>query len=107
MSVGWPLMALRSDLSSFYRSSMYADFLAFPVQPFESDDAIDLGKEGEILTHPDVRSRMNARPVLSNQNGSCMNHLPPKALHSQSLTGAVPAVPGTSLSLFVGHINLL
>jgi hypothetical protein len=86
---------------------MYADFLAFPVQPFEGDKAIDLGKEGEILTHPNVCSRMNARPVLSNQDGSCMNHLPPKAFHSQSLTGAVPAVPGTSLPLFVSHTNLL
>jgi hypothetical protein len=86
---------------------MYADFLAVPVQAFKGDDAIDFGKEGEILTHPNVCSRMNARAVLSNQDRSSLNHLPPKTFHPQSLTGAVPAIPRASLSLFVSHTNLL
>ena len=69
--------------------------------------ALFLGKEGEIFTHPNICSWMDVRPALPNQDGPGKNPLPPKAFHSQSLTGAVPAVPRTSLPLFVSHRNLL
>jgi hypothetical protein len=80
--------------------------LALPVQTFEHNDAIDLGKESEILAQPYIRPGVNARPVLANQDGTGMNHLPPKSFHSESLTGAVPAISGASLSFFMSHIYL-
>jgi hypothetical protein len=95
--------AMGSDLSSFYRSSLNADLLPIPVQALEGDDAVDLGKEREIFPHPDICSRMDVRAPLPNQDRSGENPLSPKAFHSQSLTGAVAAVPRTSLPLFVSH----
>src|SRR5271157_125115 len=91
------------DPSTFDRGSIHAHLLAFPVKAFERDDAIDLGKEGEILAQPYIGPGMNAGPVLANQDGTGMNHLPPISFHSQSLPGAVPAVPGASLSFLVCH----
>jgi hypothetical protein len=96
-----------SDSGTLNRGSVHTYFLAFPVEAFERNDAIDLGKESEILAQPHIRPGMDTGPVLPDQNGTGMDHLSPISLHSQSLAGAVPAVPGTSLSFLVCHGNLL
>jgi hypothetical protein len=96
-----------SDSSTFDRGSIHAHLLAFPVKTFERDDAIDLGKESEILAQAYIGPGMDAGPVLANQDGTGVDHLPPISFHTQPLAGAVPAVPGTSLSFLVCHENLL
>lgn len=60
--------------------------------PFELDQTIYLGKQGIVSAHADVFARMDARPVLPDQDASSPNNLTGEALHPETLARAVPAV---------------
>ncbi len=61
-------------------------------QSFESNDAIDFGKQGVILSHADIVPWMQFGSQLPHEYIACRNRLSAKALDTAPLAIAVPAV---------------
>jgi hypothetical protein len=61
--------------------------------PFELDNAVNLGEQGIVFTHPNVLSRMKLRAYLSHQNIPGPDMLATITLDTAPLGCTIPAVP--------------
>ena len=93
--LSWPARASKSD---------DADLLAGSSHALVCDNAIDLGKEGIILSKPHIITGVDAGAPLSHQDVPRFYKLAGKSLHSQALPGAVSAISGTSRCFLVCHV---
>ncbi len=71
------------------------------------DNSRYLGKQCIVTANTHIFARLKLGSPLSHNNGSAMNQLPGKTLHSKPLSIAISSVPGTSDTLFMCHTCLL
>jgi hypothetical protein len=84
----------------------YADEPARATLIFKAHVASNAGKQRVVLPAPHVQAGLVLGPALPNQNGAGIDELPREALHTQPLSGRVPAVYRRSATFFVCH-NLI
>jgi hypothetical protein len=68
-------------------------------------NAINKGKDGVILAHTHIITRMNAGAALANQNGPRPDILPGVSLYPEPLGLTIPTVTGTTTPLFMRHFQ--
>ena len=80
--------------------------LLLPFMFRESYDAIDLGKQRMILSHPNIVSWVPFLATLTNNDRSCPNLHVVSGLHSQSSSGGVTSVVRRSTGFLRGRSDL-
>src|SRR5207302_10861891 len=73
------------------------------AEPLVLHDAVDQREERVVAPHADVRSRVDPRAALPDEDVSHAHVLTGEELHAASLPRAVAAVPGAALALLVRH----
>src|ERR1051326_5893054 len=76
---------------------------AILAEPLVPDDPVDQREQREIAPHADVRSGMDARADLPDEDVPGAHLLAREDLHAAALSLAVTAVSAAALSLLVSH----
>jgi hypothetical protein len=104
LAVKQPYWSLPSPVSPLCLLREHTDSLALFVQAIELYHTIDFGENRIVAAHPDVLSRMNARPELPDNDIPGTHALAAEHLDSPSLSLAVPPVARASAGFFMRHI---
>ena len=67
-------------------------FSVFPPLPV-FNNSMDLGEEGVVLPHPNIRPRVDSGPYLTNEDASCQHLFSAKPLDAQTLSSAISTIP--------------
>jgi hypothetical protein len=82
---------------------MDADPFSVFSPTFEGHYPVFFGKKGVVLSQSDIFTGMEPGPYLSHQDAAGLDNLTAKPFYSKTLTGAIPAVSGTSTGFFMCH----
>ena len=86
---------------------VHAYLLSVSVFSFKLHSSVNLGKEGVILTHPDIVPRVYLCSKLTYYNRTGRYGLPAVYLNPAPLCLAVSPVARTSLAFLVSHSTFL
>jgi hypothetical protein len=78
------------DSSLFYGDD--ADLPAVLAVVLEANLAVDLGEQGVVFSEPDIEPRLEATPLLPNEDRATGDEVAVVTLHAETLRVAVPTV---------------